>query len=238
MGAIIMKPVIGIPRMGQDPFRKYMKSKYVQSLECSGAQVRWIKLEDPDRAVSEILECDGLLLPGGADVNPVLYGQEPSEKCGKPNTLRDTAEMKMLEAFLLTNKPVLCICRGVQLLNVFFGGTLHQDIKLTQAVRHSDFRSRNKGIHQVRLFSHTRLAHILNKDTVLVNSLHHQAVDRVGLGLTVSAVSGDGFIEALEIIHHPFCIGVQWHPEHMSKKSAVQQSLFDAFVNACGEKRR
>lgn len=230
-----MKPVIGIPQMGHDLFRKYMKRKYVQSLERSGAQVHWIELEDPEKAVSEVLECDGLLLPGGADVNPALYGQEPSEKCGKPNALRDTAEMKMLEAFLLTNKPIFCICRGVQLLNVFFGGTLHQDIKLTQVSNHSHFPSKNKGIHRVKLFPHTKLARILNENPMTVNSLHHQAVDQVGLGLTVSAFSEDGFIEGLEIIHHPFCIGVQWHPEHMSKKSAVQQKLFDAFVGACSE---
>lgn len=231
-----MKPIVGIPQMGQDLFRKYMKGKYVRSLERAGAQVRWIELEDPDRAVSQLLECDGLLLPGGADVNPALYGQEPSEKCGKPNDLRDVAEMKMLEAFLPTKKPVFCICRGVQLLNVFFGGTLYQDISLTQVSRHSDFPSRSKGIHRIKLYPHTALSRILEEDTLLVNSLHHQAADQVGLGLTVSAVSEDGFIEALEVRYHPFCIGVQWHPEHMSKKSAVQQSLFDAFVRACEEK--
>lgn len=228
-----MKPVIGIPQMGQDLFRQYMKRKYVQSLVRAGAQVRWIELADPNKAVSELLECDGLLLPGGADVNPKLYGQEPSEKCGKPNTLRDNAERKMLEAFLPTGKPVFCICRGVQLLNVFCGGTLHQDISLTQVSRHSDFLSRNKGIHPVKISAHTKLAQIMKEETLMVNSLHHQAADRIGSGLTVSAVSDDGFTEALELSGHPFCIGVQWHPEHMSKKSAVQQGLFDAFVHAC-----
>lgn len=233
-----MKPVIGIPQMGQSLFRKYMKSKYVQSLVRAGAQVRWIELIDPEEAVSELLECDGLLLPGGADVNPNLYGQAPTEMCGKPNTLRDTAEMKMLEAFLPTQKPVLCICRGVQLLNVFCGGTLHQDISRMQVSRHSDFLSKNRGIHQIKLSANTRLAQILKEETLTVNSLHHQAAGQVGKELTVSAVSDDGFIEALELENHPFCIGVQWHPEHMSKKSSLQQSLFDAFVSACASNAR
>lgn len=233
-----MKPVIGIPQMGQSLFRKYMKSKYVQSLVRAGAQVRWIELTDPEKAVSELLKCDGLLLPGGADVNPNLYGQEPTEKCGKPNTLRDTAEWKMLEAFLPTQKPVLCICRGVQLLNVFRGGTLHQDISLVQVSKHSDFLSKNRGIHQIKLSANTRLAQILKEEPLTVNSLHHQAVDWVGAELRVCAVSDDGFIEALELENHPFCMGVQWHPEHMSRKNPVQQRLFDVFVSACTEGSR
>lgn len=227
-----MNPVIAIPQMGNSLFRRYMKSKYVQSLHRAGAEVRWIKLEDPDRAVAEMLTCDALLLPGGADISPILYGQTPTEKCGKPNELRDNAEMKMLEAFLPTNKPILCICRGVQLLNVFFNGTLHQDIKGTQVCKHAHFPSRNKGIHNVKIYPNTKLGRILGQNTVKVNSLHHQAVDQLGPGLTISAVSEDGFIEGLEVFLHPFCVGVQWHPEHMSKTNALQQKLFDAFVQA------
>lgn len=228
-----MKTTIAIPQMGSGLFRRYMKSKYVQCLERAGAQVRWINLDSVDRAVAEILECDGLLLPGGADIDPKLYGQEPSEKCGKPNALRDAAEMKMLEAYLPTNKPILCICRGVQLLNVYFGGTLHQDLKKIQVCKHADFRRRNKGTHPVKLLPRMKLGKILGEDIITVNSMHHQAVDQVGLGLTVSAVSGDGFIEGLEVYLHPFCIGVQWHPEHMGEENTQQQKLFEAFVAAC-----
>lgn len=228
-----MAPVIGIPQMGNDLFRKYMKSKYVAALEAAGARARWIELEDPEKAVAELLECDGLLLPGGADVDPALYGQTPTEKCGKPNTLRDTAEMKMLEAFVPTGKPVLCICRGMQLLNVYFGGTLHQDISATQVCKHSDFFSKNKGNHPVKVLPRTKLSQIFKEETVTVNSLHHQAVDALGPGLTVSAVSGDGFIEGVEVFLHPFCVGVQWHPEHMCRSVAAQQGIFDAFVKAC-----
>jgi len=229
-----MKPVIAMPQMGNDLFRKYMKSKYVRSLRRAGAQVRWIDLEDMDKAVHELLACDGLLLPGGADVAPRLYGQEPTEKCGKPNTLRDTGEMKMLAAFLPTGKPILGICRGVQLMNVFFGGTLHQDIKDAQKYNHSDFRNKNRGNHAVTLTAGTKLADIFGTQTLIVNSLHHQAADAAAPDLSVAARSEDGFIEALEHKTHPFCLGVQWHPEHMSHASEAQRSLFRAFVDACG----
>ena len=231
-----MRPVIAIPQMGNDLFRMYMKSKYVASLRRAGARVRWIELTDVEKAVAEACGCDGLLLPGGADIDPRLYGQTPSEKCGKPHELRDTAEFPILKAFLETGKPVFCICRGVQLLNVAFGGTLHQDIKELQKCSHSDFKTKNKGTHRVKITPQTHLAAILGTEEETVNSLHHQAVDRVGEGLAVSAVSGDGFPEALEAVGHPFCLGVQWHPEHMSRFHPRQQKIFNVFAAACGQR--
>ena len=228
-----MKPVIGIPQMGNDLFRKYMKSKYVQGLTRAGAQVRWIELEDAAKAAAEILECDGLLLPGGADVSPALYGQTPSEKCGKPHLLRDAAEPKMLEAFLSTGKPILGICRGAQMMNVCLGGTLHQDIGHIATCKHADFGGKNKGTHSVTVVAGTKLAAIVGDGEGFVNSLHHQAIDTVAPDLTVSARSADGIVEAVEKSDHPFCLAVQWHPEHMCRKIVLQQKIFDAFVAAC-----
>ena len=228
-----MMPRIAIPQMGNDLFRKYMKSKYTKSLERAGAEVCWIELENLELAVAQMLECDGLLLPGGADVNPKLYGQEPSEKCGKPNELRDTAEMKMLENFFETKKPIFGICRGVQLMNVFFEGTLYQDIKEKQTCKHSDFLSKNKGNHYVKITAGTKLSHHITEKEILVNSLHHQAIHELGKDMLISAISEDGYVEAIEHSSHPYCMGVQWHPEHMSKRNKLQQNLFDAFVKAC-----
>ena len=223
-----MKTVIAMPRMGNDPFRIYMKSKYIFSLLRSGAKVRWIPLEDVEKAIPMLLECDGLLMPGGVDIEPDRYGQTRSEKCGKSDLLRDEAEWKILQAFLPTKKPVLCICRGVQMLNVFQGGTLHQDIP-----GHSDFKSRGTGCHSVTLTPGTKLQQILQNSEITVNSLHHQAADLIGERLAVAAVSADGITEALELEAHPFCIGVQWHPEHLSRRYAAHQRIFDAFVSAC-----
>ena len=228
-----MSLTIAVPQMGTDLFRKYMKSKYVKSLERAGATVRWIELDDTEKAIRETLSCDGLLLPGGADIDPILYGREREEKCGKPNELRDKNDFQIFGAFVETKKPILCICRGFQLLNTVYGGTLYQDIADIKKCSHSDFLKRAKSIHKVSVAKDTKLYGIFGKSEVGVNSLHHQAVENVGRNLIVSAVSEDGFVEALELKEHPFCIGVQWHPEHMSKKDALQQKLFDEFVKNC-----
>ena len=222
-----MKPVIAMPQWGNSPLRLYMKSKYIQSLRRAGAKILWIAMDDPD-LVRKTLSCDGLLLPGGDDIDPGRYGETRSDKCGKSSEVRDNAEWKMLEAFLPTGKPILGICRGAQFLNAFCGGTLHQDIP-----NHSDFKTRAKGCHSVHIASDSKLHIILETETIWVNSLHHQAAAKVAPGLTVTAQAEDGTVEALEKRDHPFCVAVQWHPEHLSKYRPDQQKIFDVFVNSC-----
>ncbi len=228
-----MSITIAIPQMGTDLFRKYMKSKYVKSLERAGAQVSWIELDNTEKAVTEALSCDGLLLPGGADIEPSLYGRKREEKCGKPNELRDKNEIAIFNAFVKTSKPILGICRGFQLINVIYGGTLHQDIANIKKCSHSDFLKRAKPIHSVTINENTKLFETFRNAEIGVNSLHHQAVDVVGENLIISAVSEDGFVEAIEMANHPFCVAVQWHPEHMSKSDSLQQKLFNDFVKNC-----
>ena len=228
-----MRPVIAMPWVTDSLMRLYMTSKYYFSIRRAGGQVRFINIADPARAAEAVCRCDGLLLPGGGDVEPAYYGQARDPKCQEPNVRRDKGEMAMLAAFYPTEKPILAICRGIQLLNVFRGGTLHQDIGDLQDFSHSDFACRGRGIHKVDITPGTCLAAIEGVETELVNSMHHQAVDRLGEGLTVSARSRDGFVEAVEAENRPFCLGIQWHPEHMSKKYPRQQAIFHAFVKAC-----
>lgn len=224
---------IAIPKFKKDLLRAYMQSKYTASLRRAGARAVWIETDDLAHAIDRILACDGLLMPGGEDVDPAYYGQLPTEKCGEIVKQRDKAEMKILEAFLPTGKPILGICRGEQLMNVYFGGTLNQDIGHISTCRHTDWHHKNLGNHKVTVKPDTKLAEIMGEETFTVNSLHHQAIDTAAPGLTVSAVSEDGIVEAVEHSEHPFCIAVQWHPEHMSAFSGLQRRIFDAFVSAC-----
>ena len=184
----------------------------------------------PKTAVQDALACDGLLLPGGGDIDPKFYGQERIPACGEPNVLRDTAEPLLLRAFLAADKPVLAICRGIQLMNVALGGDLYQDIKPFEQSPTTTIGARSTlspcgGIPCSPAF--------WGRYTVLVNSQHHQAVDKVAPGLVLSALSEDGIVEGIEKPDAKFCLGVQWHPEWLSAADPAMQGIFDAFVEAC-----
>ena len=214
-----MRVVIAMPRMSTDPEPTVAQSKYMESLARAGAGMRWVELNDPEQAVQDALTCDGLLLPGGGDMDPKFYGQERIPACGEPNLLRDAAEPLLLRAFLAADKPVL-------------GGDLYQDIKPFEHLPHNGHWAK---VHTVTVRRGTLLSRILGQDTVLVNSQHHQAVDRVAPGFTLAALSEDGIVEAIEKPDAGFCLGVQWHPEWLSDADPAMQSLFDAFVNACSK---
>lgn len=227
-----MRVVIAMPRMSTDPEPTVAQSKYIESLARAGARMRWVELSDPEQAVQDALTCDGLLLPGGGDMDPKFYGQERIPACGEPNLLRDAAEPLLLRAFLAADKPVLGICRGIQVMNAVLGGDLYQDIKPFEHLPHNGHWAK---VHTVTVRRGTLLSRILRQDTVLVNSQHHQAVDRVAPGFTLAALSEDGIVEAIEKPDARFCLGVQWHPEWLSDADPAMQGLFDAFVNACSK---
>ncbi len=227
-----MRVVIAMPRMSTDPEPTVAQSKYMESLARAGAGMRWVELSDPEQAVQDALTCDGLLLPGGGDMDPKFYGQARIPACGEPNLLRDAAEPLLLRAFLAADKPVLGICRGIQVMNAVLGGDLYQDIKPFEHLPHNGHWAK---VHTVTVRRGTLLSRILGQDTVLVNSQHHQAVDRVAPGFTLAALSEDGIVEAIEKPDARFCLGVQWHPEWLSDADPAMQSLFDAFVNACSK---
>ena len=227
-----MRVVIAMPRMSTDPEPTVAQSKYMESLARAGAGMRWVELNDPEQAVQDALTCDGLLLTGGGDMDPKFYGQARIPACGEPNLLRDAAEPLLLRAFLAADKPVLGICRGIQVMNAVLGGDLYQDIKPFEHLPHNGHWAK---VHTVTVRRGTLLSRILGQDTVLVNSQHHQAVDRVAPGFTLAALSEDGIVEAIEKPDARFCLGVQWHPEWLSDADPAMQGLFDAFVNACSK---
>ena len=233
----MQKPVIGLVDLGGDPFRLYMKSKYLGALRAAGAEplvLGWAASREAAEAALQ--RCSGLLLPGGADLAPALYGEAPRPKCGKPCPGRDLAEPLLLAAARRQGKPVLGICRGCQLLNAALGGTLFQDLSELPGPhsRHLDFFGRAKHVHTVQLAPGSRLAACREEDvgTQGVNSMHHQALARIAPDLRVTAVSEDGVPEALEAPGEPFCVGVQWHPEHLYRRDPFALAIFHAFVRA------
>jgi putative glutamine amidotransferase len=229
------RPVIAMPQWGNNLLRLYMKSKYVFSLHRAGARIRWIEMDDPDLA-EKTRDCDGLLLPGGDDIDPSRYGQPRQEKCGKSCELRDQAEWKMLEAFLPTGKPILGICRGCQLINVALGGTLWQDLPSQQPsdLLHVQKEGAFEHSHSVSILPNTPLAEVLGQSRLTINSLHHQAAKDIGRGLQVMAKADDGIVEAMYLPEHPFLWALQWHPERPCDIDADARALFSRFITACG----
>lgn len=225
-----MTPTIAIPKLGPGLLRKYLGAKYVTALKAAGAQVLWIDSTN----LEEAARCDGLLIPGGDDIDPVMYGAIREEACGKQNPLRDELDPKLMKVFLPTGKPILGICRGMQMMNVYMGGTLHQDIKSIQKLNHSKAKQLGKLSHCVRLTEGSLLQRILGKEELEVNTFHHQAADVTGSGLVTGAVSPDGFAESVEWPEHRFFLGVQWHPEHLMRYEE-HKKIICAFVEACKE---
>ena len=178
---------------------------------------------------------DGFLLSGGCDVDPVLYGEEILPSCGSTDPRRDTYEKELLLFARENNKPVLGICRGIQLINAALGGTLWQDLQENGFGPHrlSD-GERNTPTHTVRLREGSPLAEIYGKAEIGVNSFHHQAVKTLAPGLTADAFSQDGVIEGLHAAEGPFLLAVQWHPEMMFD-SREQVRLAEALIRACRE---
>lgn len=227
-----MKPVIAIPKPGPGLLRSYLAHQFQTTLTAAGAEVRWI-----DRAEAHtVAQYDGLLIPGGDDVDPALYGQAKSEQCGKQNPLRDAVDPVVLQTFLPTGKPVLGVCRGMQMLNVHLGGTLHQDIRGLQKLCHQQFPKRRKCVHDVMVAENSLLRKLVGTEVLPVNTVHHQAVDILGNGLRITAESSDGIVEAIELKGHPFCLGVQWHPEFLFRCHTEHRQILVSFVEACRQK--
>lgn len=168
---------------------------------------------------------DGLLLSGGTDLNPGLYGERPHPDNDAPDDERDRTERRLLEEALARDLPVLAICRGMQLFNVAHGGSLHQ---------HAEGH-RKPGVdeaHKINVSPGTRLAQAMGAGESQVNSRHHQTIAQVGAGLRVSATSEDGVTEALERGDRKFALAVQWHPEDLVESRAEAKRLFQAFAEA------
>ena len=183
---------------------------------------------------------DGFLLSGGGDIHPSLYGEALLPECGKTRAPRDAFERLLLQKLLPTQKPILGICRGLQILNVMCEGTLYQDLpsQNPSPVEHRPMPPERifESVHDVRLEPDSLLASILQCTSLSVNSMHHQAVKRLGTGLRAIAHTEDGLVEGAQLLHHPFCLAVQWHPECLLPREDAL-ALFQALIDAAKERK-
>ena len=198
-------------------------------------------LEETHELAGEILDnCDGLLLSGGTDVDPMLFGEAPHTALGRVEPARDPFELELAREAVRRDLPVLGICRGLQVLNVALGGTLIQDIpsEVEGAVRHEAGDDRLEIAHDVVIRHGSRLADLMGTARAPVNSFHHQAVKTLGPGLVLSATSPlDGIIEGIEMSDRGFVVAVQWHPENFWRTGEFR-SLFEGFIEAANARKR
>jgi len=239
-------PTIGLttialaPAGAHRPPRLGLNRTYIQAVVRAGGLPLLIPhLEDRAllRAVYERL--DGLLLTGGEDIHPGHFREAIHERCRSISPERDATELPLARWAVEEGKPLLGICRGIQVMNVALGGSLYQDIgvQCPAAGRHDWYPGfpRTLLAHGVALVEGTHLARILEAAALEVNSLHHQSIKDVAPAMAVTAVAPDGIVEGVEVRDHPFALGVQWHPEELAGTDPGSLRLFEALVRASRE---
>lgn len=234
------KPVIGVTPLYDDERESiWMLPGYVDALKSYGALPLILPFTSADADIAQLVDmCDGILFTGGHDVDPALYEERKSPKCGEVSAQRDSLEFALLQRALMIDLPVLGICRGAQFINVCLGGTLYQDIpsQLPNAVQHHMAPPYDRPCHEVSLVPGTPLYYLLKATKLQVNSYHHQGIRDLSFQLSPMAYAPDSLIEAF---YHPmksFTWGVQWHPEFLWEKDGAQRQIFQVFVEACGAK--
>ena len=217
-----------------------MSERYIVAVADAGGAPLMIPLLEQDEASLRAAydRLDGIMIPGGVDMDPHTFGEECSVHLGRTDTARDAVELTLTRWALADKKPLLGLCRGSQVINVAMGGSLYQDIEAEypEAIKHDYFPtagySRDYLAHPVEVVRGSRLADILERRDVNVNSMHHQGIKLLAPGLVASAVAPDGLIEGLESSNGHFMMGVQWHPEALVDHDQGMRQLFIRFVEA------
>ncbi len=233
-----MKPVIGITcdYLWDEDILK-LNMAYCKAVYRAGGIPIVLPCISVDMVWTLLSKVDGILLTGGQDVDPWYYSQVPHHKLGEVNPFRDQMEIELCRQAIDEDKPMLGICRGMQVMNVAAGGTLYQDIKsqweLECLVSHSQKAPEWYGIHEVTLKLDSRIRQIMGQEVIRVNSFHHQAVKKVAPSFCATGWSCDGVIEAIESGKGNFAIGLQWHPERMYECNDNMLAPFKGLIQAC-----
>ena len=232
------RPVIGItPGYDADRNKLTIGAGYVEAVAEAGGLPFLLPLKYTDGMLDEILErCDGILLSGGADLDAQFFGEPNYAFNGEISPYRDKLELALARRAVELSRPVLGICRGIQVLNVALGGTLYQDIQMQVGVvpplKHSQQAPGWYPVHDIRIEPGSRIEESFGGQGARVNSYHHQAVKDTAPGLRVTSTAADGVIEAIEHPAHRFVVGVQWHPELMWQENRIYLRLFEDFIGS------
>jgi putative glutamine amidotransferase len=235
------KPRIGITmRLEMETSRFYLGRDYSEAVAAAGGVPVHISLIPDSGYISSVMsDLDGILLPGSnTDVDPLRYGQEPIPQLGTVIPEKDETDLLVLAEAESRKLPVFGICFGMQMINVFYGGSLFQDIfsQITGCLKHEQGRPTNRNSHGIAMEKGSLIHQLAGNDETRVNTSHHQAVDRVGRHLKVTAWAPDGIAEAIEGTKNDhFVFGVQWHPELTYTKDDLSRRLFQTFVGEAQE---
>ncbi|WP_156286273.1 gamma-glutamyl-gamma-aminobutyrate hydrolase family protein [Oceanivirga salmonicida] len=240
------KPIIGISSsimidtkffLGYE--KSYVNYDYVKAVLKAGGIPIIIPFNECEEVTIELTKnLDGLILSGGHDVSPYNYGQEPHPKLGETFPERDKFDYILLRECKKLKVPILGICRGMQIINTYEGGTLFQDlslINLANVLKHNQGSKPTLETHKVKIEKNTILYDIVQKEEMMVNSFHHQAVDKVANNYKVAAVASDGVVESIISEKDEFILAVQWHPEMLHAKSETANQIFKALVDKAGD---
>lgn len=233
------KPLIGLtPSHDTEKGDISMRPTYLKAIQAAGGIPIVLPLTPSKEDLLQLTNSlDGFLFTGGPDIHAFYFGEQTHAGCGNVSPARDTLELALLPLVMGMKKPVLGICRGIQVLNIALGGDIYQDLP---SQFHEDFPVAHKQPFYYNIPSHTvdvvpgtLLSQICQTNLLKVNSMHHQAVRKVAPGLIACGHAPGGLVEALEKPDYPYFLGVQWHPEYLWEQDAAAARLFSSFVKAC-----
>lgn len=231
-----MKPKIGILSDVSNDQNVLTFATYIKALECVDALPIVLPYASKDETLEQLLAlCDGILFTGGVDIDPKHYGAVKKETCGDIQPYRDELELKVFDMARKAGKPILAICRGIQLVNVAMGGSLYQDIssEVPSEISHVQSEGRFEPSHTVQVMAETPLYDLVGAERIIANSFHHQAIQRLADGLAVMAVADDGIVEAVYGTDSQYLRAYQWHPERLAETHPHHRGIFEDFIRAC-----